>query len=67
MVRRYFHRYMNDKHYNKKWEKNMGGYINEPIKDPVQESIDALNAAIDRLDKIINDMNEMGQDNGNNK
>jgi hypothetical protein len=67
MVRRYFHRYMNDKHYNKKWGKQMGGYINEPIKDPVQESIDALNAAIDRLDKIINDMNEMGQDNGNNK
>ena len=58
---------MNDKHYNKKWGKQMGGYINEPIKDPVQESIDALNAAIDRLDKIINDMNEMGQDNGNNK
>jgi len=67
MVRRYFHRYMNDKHYNKKWEKNMGGYINEPIRDPVQEAIDGLNAAIDRLDKIINDMNEMGQDNGNNK
>ena len=77
MVRRYFHRYMNDKHYNKKWEKNMGGpeyriLTPEEIsgyvtKDPVQESIDALNAAIDRLDNIINDMNEMGQDNGNNK
>ena len=42
----------------------MGGYINEPIKDPVQEAIDGINAAIDRLDKIIN---EMGQNNGNNK
>jgi hypothetical protein len=55
---------MNDKNYNRKWEKNMGGYINEPIKDPVQEAIDGINAAIDRLDKIIN---EMGQNNGNNK
>ncbi len=31
--------------------------------DPIQESINALNAAIDRLDKIIN---EMGQNNGTN-
>ncbi len=29
----------------------------------IQESIDALNAAIERLDKIIN---EMGQNNGTN-
>ena len=27
-------------------------------KDPVQESIDTLNAAIDRLDKIINEMQD---------
>jgi hypothetical protein len=62
---------MNDKHYNKKWETNMGGpeyRILQPheiaaftrgeqsIKDPVQDSIDSLNAAIDRLDKIINEM-----------
>jgi hypothetical protein len=64
LPRRHVFNSRGEKHYNKKWEKNMGGYINEPIKDPVQESIDALNAAIDRLDKIIN---EMGQDNGNNK
>ena len=64
LPRRYFHKHMNDRHYNRKWEKNMGGYINEPIKDPVQEAIDGINAAIDRLDKIIN---EMGQNNGNNK
>ena len=36
----------------------------EFTRDPVQESIDTLNAAIDRLDKIINDMKEMGQNNG---
>ena len=54
----------------------MGGYTNldgvssEWVRGQVtpehkvQESIDALNAAIDRLDKIIN---EMGQTNGNNK
>jgi len=64
LPRRHFFNLRGKKHYNKKWEKNMGGYINEPIKDPVQESINALNAAIDRLDKIIN---EMGQNNGNNK
>ena len=76
MVRRYFHRYMNDKHYNKKWRKQMGGYIglesdkSEYIRGQftpehkMQESIDALNAAISRLDKIINDMK--GQANGNN-
>ena len=37
----------------------IAGYV---TKDPVQETIDSLNAAIDRLDKIIN---EMGQNNGN--
>ena len=76
MVRRYFHRYMNDKHFNKKWSKQMGGYIglesdkSEYIRGQftpehkIQESIDSLNAAISRLDKIINDMK--GQANGNN-
>lgn len=43
-----------------KGAKKMGGMI-YPINDPVQDSIDALNAAIDRLDKVINDMKEMGQ------
>ena len=54
----------------------MGGYIglesdkSEYIRGKftpehkMQESIDALNAAISRLDKIINDMK--GQANGNN-
>ena len=79
MARRYFHRYMKDKHYNKKWSKQMGGYIglesdkSEYIRGQftpehkMQESIDSLNAAIARLDKIINEMKEMGQDNANNK
>ena len=49
---------MNDRHYNRKWEKNMGGYINEPIKDPVQEAIDGLNAATNRLDKLIREMQD---------
>ena len=69
MVRRYFHKYSNDKHYNKKWRKEMGGYIRgeESQRHTVQDSIDSLNAAIDRLDAIINEMKEMGQDNGKNK
>jgi len=82
MVRRYFHKYMNDKHYNRKWEKNMGGPEyrilqpheiaaftrgEQPTKDAVQESIDSLNAAIDRLDAIINEMKDMGQKDGKNK
>jgi len=77
MVRRYFHRHMNDKHFNKKWRKQMGGYIglesdkSEYIRGQftpehkMQESIDSLNAAIARLDKIINEMKE--QTNANNK
>jgi hypothetical protein len=67
---------MNEKHYNKKRGTTMGGYIglesdkSEYIRGKftpehkMQESIDALNAAISRLDKIINDMK--GQANGNN-
>jgi len=65
MVRRYFHRYMNDKHYNKKWGKQMGGpeyriltpeEINGYVtRDAVQESIDSLTAAIDRLDNLIHE------------
>jgi hypothetical protein len=73
---------MNDKHYNKKWGKQMGGpeyrILNpteiaaftrgeESTRQTVQDSIDSLNAAIDRLDAIINEMKEMGQDNGKNK
>ena len=33
----------------------------------VQEAVDSLNAAIDRLDKIINEMKDMGQKDGKNK
>ena len=69
MVRRYFHRYANDKHYNRRWESEMGGYIRgeESQRHTVQDSIDSLNAAIDRLDAIINEMKDMGQENGKNK
>ena len=61
---------MNDKHFNKKWRKQMGGYIglesdkSEYIRGQVtpqhavQEAIDGLNAAIARLDKIISEMDE---------
>lgn len=59
LPRRYFFQARNEKHYKKRGNQ-MGGPI-YPINDPVQDSIDALNAAIDRLDKIINDMKEMGQ------
>jgi uncharacterized protein YllA (UPF0747 family) len=59
---------MNDKHYNKKWSKQMGGYIglesdkSEYIRGQVapehkvQEAVDSLNAAINRLDKLIHEM-----------
>jgi len=68
MARRYFHRYMNKKHYNKKWRKQMGGYIglesdkSEFIRGQitpehkVQEAIDGLNAATIALDKLIREM-----------
>lgn len=72
LPRRHFYNAVKEIHYNKKRGKQMGGpeyriltqeEINGYVtKDPVQETIDALNAAIDRLDKIINDMK--GQDNG---
>ena len=70
LPKRYFFQARNEKHYKKRG-KQMGGPIyldgytnvdgasNIPS---VQEAIDSLNAAIDRLDKIIN---EMGQTNGN--
>jgi len=71
LPRRYVFNSKGEKHYNKKWGKQMGGpeyriLTPEEIagyvtKDPVQDSIDSLNAAIDRLDKIINDMQEMGK------
>ena len=68
MVRRYFFKHMNDKHFNKKWSKQMGGYIglesdkSEFIRGQVtpehkvQEAIDGLNAAITRLDNLIHEM-----------
>lgn len=57
---------MNQRHYNKEKLKMGGDYrilTQEEIngyttKDPVQDTIDSLNAAIDRLDKVINDMSE---------
>ena len=63
MVRRYFHKYMNDKNYNRKWESKMGGPLNLDStawvsRDTVQEAIDGINAVIARLDKIINEMDE---------
>ena len=70
MVRRYFHKYMNDKNYNRKWGSKMGGYIglesdkSEYIRGQVtpqhviQDSIDSLNRAIERLDAIIREMDE---------
>lgn len=36
-------------------QEEINGYT---TKDPVQDTIDSLNAAIDRLDKIINDMSQ---------
>jgi len=72
---------MNQRHYNKEklrmgGEVYLDGMIPYRILtpeeinghktiDPVQETIDSLNAAIDRLDQIINEMK--GQANGNNK
>ncbi len=58
MPRRYFHRYMNDKHYNK--ERNM--YMNEARGEIVvtnQDIINSLQVAISKLDQIIKDMNNM--------
>jgi hypothetical protein len=40
-------------------QEEINGYV---TRDPMQETIDSLNAAIDRLDQIINDMK--GQVNG---
>jgi hypothetical protein len=36
-------------------QEEINGYV---TRDPMQETIDSLNAAIDRLDKIINEMKE---------
>jgi hypothetical protein len=69
MVRRYFYRYMNDKHYNKKWSKQMGGISLDGVSDgwirgqvtpqhAVQEAIDGLNAATTRLDNLIHEMQD---------
>jgi hypothetical protein len=73
LPRRHFFQARNEKHYNKRGN-TMGGisldglrsdYMREQFtpEHKIQESIDALNAAIERLDKIIN---EMGQNNGTN-
>jgi hypothetical protein len=50
------------KYYYMKRRKKMGGINLDSTawvpKDTVQDSIDSLNAAIDRLGKIINEMDE---------
>jgi hypothetical protein len=65
LPRRHFFQARNEKHWSK--EKRMGGEyriltqeeINGYVtRDPMQETIDSLNAAIDRLDKTINEMKE---------
>lgn len=69
LARRHFFNARNEIHWNKNWRKTMGGinldgYIesletsNDIYKDVVQNSIDSLNAAIARLDKIISEMDE---------
>ena len=75
MIRRYFFNARNEIHYNKKWRKQMGGYIgldsdkseyirgqsstsNEEIKDAIEASYNSLNLAIDRLDKLIREMQD---------
>jgi len=60
LPRRHFFNTRNEIHYKKR-SKTMGGTLNLDStawvpKDTVQETIDSLNAAIDRLDKIINEM-----------
>jgi hypothetical protein len=62
LARRHFFNEMNTKHFKKR-SKKMGGPLNLDstawvAKDTVQESIDSLNAAIDRLDAIIREMDE---------
>jgi hypothetical protein len=65
LPRRHFFQARNEKRWSK--EKRMGGEyriltqeeINGYVtRDPMQETIDSLNAAIDRLDKTINEMKE---------
>ena len=66
LPRRYFFQARNEKHYKK--EKKMGGYIGldsdkseyirgqQTPQHAVQEAIDGLNAATNRLDKLIREM-----------
>lgn len=77
LPRRHFYNAMFEKHYKKKRGSTMGGHIytdaytetdastiataDSLTISSVQDALDSLNAAIDRLDKIINDMKEMGQ------
>jgi hypothetical protein len=71
LPRRYFFQSRNEKRWSK--EKKMGGPEyrilqpheiaaftrgEESTRQTVQDSIDSLNAAIDRLDQIINEMKE---------
>jgi hypothetical protein len=65
MVRRYFHKYMNEKHYNRKWGKEMAGISLDGVRSEWtrgeivvtnQEIINSLQVAISKLDQIIADM-----------
>ena len=68
LPRRHFFQARNERHYNK--EKKMGGPIyldgmnpefirgEVPLRHTVQETIDSLNKAIDRLDGIIKEMQD---------
>ena len=65
LPRRHFFQARNEVHYKKRGaavggqdyriltQEEINGYV---TRDPMQETIDSLNAAIDRLDKIINEM-----------
>jgi hypothetical protein len=70
LPRRHFFNARNEIRWSKE-KKVMGGFINDdftrgevPLRHTVQETIDSLNTAIDRLNKIIDEMKE--QTNGTN-
>ena len=58
LPRRHFFQARNEKHYNKENKMENIEFVRGeiPLTHKVQESIDTLNAAIDRLDQIIKDM-----------
>jgi uncharacterized protein YqhQ len=58
LPRRHFFQARNEIHYNKENKMENIEFVRGeiPLTHKVQESIDTLNAAIDRLDQIIKDM-----------